>query len=277
MTNDTIINRFLNHLRRDRKSILTLSAYATDLKQFSAVISPKPLAALSSSLFTFYCVPFTRQFSLNSRARKLTSIREFLRWCHQQGYIKKDLSLLIDHPKRESREPAKPLSRTQIGRLRRSANPLERLLLELLLQTGLRLRDIVKLKTKNVNLNNSSLTLPYTNNHLPMTGHLFQVLEYHFESKGHHASDALVMSPRGKKISIRTATTLLANLSKKARVHGATPRNIRTTFIVRQLEAGTPIETLQHITGHQTIAPLERYLAQTKSLSHNRKVVLANV
>lgn len=277
MNNETIINRFLNHLRRDGKSVLTLSAYATDLKQFSATISPKPLAALSSLLFTVYCLPFTRHLSPNSRARKLTSVREFLRWAYQQGYIKKDLTAAIIRPKRATKQLNNPFTKSQINRLRRAASPLERLLLDLLLQTGMKLMDALSIKMKHVQSKNSLLRHPQSPIYYPLSGHLLQALSYYLESTAHKASDTLLISPHGKPLSARTANNLLVALSEKTRVRQVTPRNLRMTFIVRQLESGTSPDTIRRIIGLQTLASLQPYLAQSHKIPHNERIVLADV
>lgn len=277
MTNELLINRFLNHLRRDRKSVLTLSAYATDLKQFSAAISPTSITYLTNPKLTTHNQQLLSHFSSNSRARKLTSIREFLHWCYRKGYLALDLSQHIDRPERQTQHPVKPLSQTQIGRLRRHANDLERLVLELLLQTGMRLSEIITIKMKNLNIEKSVLRHPLSAISYPLSGHLFQAITYYLESKKHKASDDLLMNSLGEKLSTRTAHGILALLSRKARVRDVTPRNIRATFIIRQLNAGVSIETLQQATGHKTIAPLARYLAQTKPLPHNRKIELVEI
>ena len=222
MTNGTIINRFLNHLRRDGKSVLTLSAYATDLKQFASEISPATLESLFSSLLITHCSLLIKKLSPNSRARKLTSIREFLRWCYQKGYVKRDLSKHIELPRRETQHKAKALSVSQIGRLRRHANPLERLLLELLLQTGMRLKDVLALRMHNI-----------ATSRFPLSNHLQQALAYYLDSNKQHTNNYLLKGPRGKKLSVRSAQLLLSSLCKKAGVRSANPRNLRATWILR--------------------------------------------
>lgn len=276
MNNETIINRFLNHLRRDGKSVLTLSAYATDLKQFAAVLSSAPLTSLTSSLLTAHCSLLIAKLSPNSRARKLTSIREFLRWCYQQGYMKQNLAITVDRPKRATKQPINPLTKSQIGRLRRAAAPLERLLLELLLQTGMKLRDVLSIKMKHVQLRNSLIQHPQSTIYYPLSDHLLQALSYYLTSKAHRSSGLLV-SPRGKKLSVRTAHNLLVTLSEKARVRHVTPRNLRTTFIVRQLESGTSPDTIRRIVGLRTSASLQPYLAQSHKIPHNEKIVLTDI
>lgn len=247
MKTHLVVNRFLNHLRRDGKSVLTLSAYSTDLKQlllhtgdisFSSPAIKREIEDFQKSLSSL---------ALNSQARKLTSVRELLNWSYQQGYTEQDLSNLITLPHRISQKPAKPLSKIQISRIRRHTNPCERLLVELLLQTGLRMRDVVRLK------------FPLTNNRLPITPHLRQALDYYLSQYEGKLKNFLLVTQKGKQFSVRNANILLRQLSKKSGVRSLTPRNLRTTFIVRQLEAGTPISTVAQAVGHKTLSTTQSY------------------
>ena len=221
MDNQTLINRYLNSLRQSGKSILTLSAYATDLKQFSSIISPKPFIALSSSLFTVYCLPFTHQLSPNSAARKLTTIREFLKWCFSKGYLKKDLSEAIKSVRRMTISPAKPLSTSQIYRLRSKADIKERLILELIISTNLKLSAIVRLKMKDAILLPSSFFL------LPFSPRLKQSLDYYLAQFPRGPKSYLLANKFNRPMSVRTLSSILKNLSRRAGVKHGTFRNIK--------------------------------------------------
>lgn len=258
MTNDTVINRFLNHHRKSGKSILTLSAYATDLKQFSA-LSPSVFSALSSDQVAAICQRWTLGLSSNSAARKLTSLRELLKWAHQLGYIKANLSATIHIPRRQSVAPVKQLSPTQISRLRRAANTRERLLLELLLQTGLKLNEVIGLRVSQIDLKSAFILK------IPIALPLRQALEYYLSEIPRGPKSTLLTSPTGRPLTGRVASLILSALARKAGVRGVTPRNLRTTFIIRQLEAGTPMSVVQQVVGHQHLATTHRYLTKVKS------------
>lgn len=226
MDNQILINRYLNFLRLSGKSILTLSAYATDLKQFSGIISPKPFVTLTSSLFTAYCLPFTRRLSPNSQVRKLTTIREFLKWCFAKGYLKKDLSKAIKPVRRMTISPAKPLSPSQIYRLRSKADVKERLILELIIGTNLKLSIIVKLKMKSFVPCPSSFVL---NSPSPR---LRQALEYYLAQFPRGPKSYLLANKFNRPMSTRTLSSILKNLSHRAGVKHGTARNLRETFKV---------------------------------------------
>lgn len=256
MTVSVILNRFLNELGRSGKSPNTLSAYATDLKQFVISLHEQSIDDVSLKDLLRFQQSIERS-SLNTRARKLTTLRAFLRWCHRQGFTRDDLSKRITLPKRHAVRPTRPLTSSQISRLRREATPQERLLVELILQTGMRLRDVVALHPKHVS--DRTVIIPSSGMELPLAGSLQKALARHQLIRPAKERTAILSNAHGRPISVRTATTILKNLGKRAGVRDATARTLRTTFIVRQLDAGMSFPTIQKITGFRTLGSLSPY------------------
>lgn len=267
MRPETIINRFLNSQRKSGKSILTLSAYATDLKQFCSLAPPVSLAAFTPSQLSSCCRQLTTGLASNSCARKLTTIREFLRWAYASGYVQNDIAGSIVLPRRSTVRPAKPLSLVQLARLRRAADVRERLLLELLLQTGMKLTDAVSVRMKHLVSLRSAISLPGRAIRIPLTPSLRQALNQYLASTPRGPKSTLLANSVGHPLSIRTASTMLAALARHSGVRHATARDLRTTFIVRQLEAGTPVAVIQHLVGHGNSVTTQRYLPAAESLS----------
>ncbi len=229
MTNELLVNRYLNYQKREGKSVLTLSAYATDLKQLLAVkMDVKQYRRTLAG------------YAPNSQARKLTTAREFLKWAKHKGYIGEDFAADISRPKRKTVSSAKPLSASQISRLRRTATAQERLILELLLQTGMRMPEALAIKMKHIRMaewpngrmaGKSEIRSPITNYQLPITDHLRQALEYYLAAVTRGPRSYLLVSPKtGRPYSVRMAGMFLSKLGRRAGVRGVTPRNLRATF-----------------------------------------------
>ena len=218
MDNQILINRYLNSLRQSGKSILTLSAYTTDLRQFSASLQV-PFEHLSASLLTSYSL-LLAPLAPNSAARKLTTIRDFLKWGFSKGYLKKDLSGIIKPVRRITISPAKPLSKSQIYRLRSKADVKERLILELIISTNLKLSAIVKLKMKDISLSSSII------HH---SSFIRQSLDYYLAQFPRGPKSYLLANKFNRLMSARTLSSILKNLSFRAGVKHGTYRNIRQT------------------------------------------------
>ncbi len=218
MTNELLASRYLNYQKREGKSVLSLSAYATDLKQLLAVkMDVKQYRRTLAG------------YAPNSQARKLTTTREFLKWAKDKGYIKDNFVADVGRPKRKTISGARPLTASQIARLRRTATVQERLLLELLLQTGMRLPEVLELKMKHLNLKKSEIRNPKSE--ISISNFLRQALEYYLAAFSRGPRSYLLVSGRtGRPYSARMAGMILAKLGKRAGVRGVTPRNLRATF-----------------------------------------------
>ncbi|MDZ7586404.1 MAG: site-specific integrase, partial [Patescibacteria group bacterium] len=212
MDNQILINHYLNFLRRSGKSILTLSAYATDLRQFSVSISPTPITLLTQPKLVTNNQQLITNFSPNSASRKLTTIRDFFKWCFSKGYLKKDLSGFVKPVRRITISPAKPLSTSQIYRLRSKADVKERLILELIIDTNLKLSAIVKLKMKHINLG-SSMIYDLSSTIFPISPRLNQSLNYYLAQSPRGPKSYLLANKFNRPMSVRTLSSILKNLS----------------------------------------------------------------
>ncbi len=223
MDNQILINRYLNSLKRSGKSILTLSAYTTDLKQFSGAIFPAPLVLLTKPKLMTYNQQLITKLSSNSASRKLTTVREFLKWCFAKGYIKKDLSRIIKPVRRITISPARPLSKSQLYRLRSKAGVKERLMLELIINTNLKLSGVVKLKMKDISLSSSII------HH---SSFIKQSLDYYLAQCPRGPKSFLLVNKFNRPMSVRTASAILRELSQRAGVKHGTYRNIKSVRVL---------------------------------------------
>ena len=170
-------------------------------------------------------------YAPNSQARKLTTAREFLKWAKNKGYIREDLAADLGRPKRKTVSGAKPVTALQIARLRRAATIQERLLVELILQTGMKLSQILSLKMKHLNLREFRIQNSEFRIFIPITKYLRQALEYYLAAVTRGPRSYLLVSAKtGRPYSVRMAGMILAKLGKRAGVRGVTPRNLRATF-----------------------------------------------
>ncbi len=230
MTNELWVSRYLNYQKREGKSVLSLSAYATDLKQFLSFLSSPP-ALVSPQQVKAICQKWTGALKPNAAARKLTTLRSFLSWAYRKGYIKNDLSANVIRLKRKTAFPARPLTASQIARLRKTATVRERLLLELLLQTGMRLPQILSLKMRHLDLRKFRIQNSEFRIFIPATDLLRQALEYYLAAVTRGPRSYLLVSAKtGRPPGTRAAGMMLSKLGKRAGVRGVTPRNLRTTF-----------------------------------------------
>ena len=159
-----LIELFLEMLAAERGAgPNTLSAYGTDLGDFSAFLRTRrrSLASAATDDARAYLGRLAeRGFAATSVARRLSAIRQLFRFLHAEGHRRDDPAAVIEGPRR-GRSVPKVLSIAQIDALLAAARaagerphltPTERLrtsrltcLIELLYATGLRVSELVSL------------------------------------------------------------------------------------------------------------------------------------
>ena len=94
-----------------------------------------------------------RDYASLTRKRKVVSIRSFLLFLYQDGYIDTDIAKKVVLPFAESTTP-NILTQTECDRLREACadNPRDRAIVELLLQTGIKLSELTKLTLSDIEL-----------------------------------------------------------------------------------------------------------------------------
>jgi len=155
-----LLDRFCDALwLEDGLAKNTLQSYRRDLEQLAAYMenarSGKEIAATTAEdLFSFLAV---RRGRASSAARMLSSLKRFFQWCVRERLVAVDPTLKLDPPKRAPRFP-KVLSEADVEALLAApdtATPLgfrDRAMLEVLYASGLRVSELVNLKTFEVNL-----------------------------------------------------------------------------------------------------------------------------
>ena len=133
----------------------TLSSYRRDLEQLALFLKKIPLEeAREEDLFGFLA---SRKGRASSAARMLSSLKRFYGWCLRERRIKADPTIKLDPPKRTPRFP-KVLSEADVEALLAAPDvntPLgmrDRTMLEVLYAAGLRVSELISLKTFEVDV-----------------------------------------------------------------------------------------------------------------------------
>jgi integrase/recombinase XerD len=154
--NQGLLDAFCDALwLEDGLSRNTIASYRADLEQFSSFLKGKDLLDVGEeNLFAFLG---SRKGRASSAARRVSTLKRFYRYCLRERRIDADPTLKLDPPKRTPRFP-KSLSEADVEALLAAADPAtplglrDRAMLETLYATGLRVSELVTLKTFEVNL-----------------------------------------------------------------------------------------------------------------------------
>jgi site-specific recombinase XerD len=105
-------------------------------------------------------------YTAKSISRKLNSIKTFYRYLRATGTVREDPAAELVHPKYEVKPP-RILSKLEYRALRDACRNDVRIsaIVELLLQTGLRIGELARLEMKDVDLKNNELHIPAHESH----------------------------------------------------------------------------------------------------------------
>jgi len=265
--------KFIDFLKRQGKASATILAYRSDIKQFvDFLVEEKKITQVTSVLpehiedFKKYLAE--KKYIAKSISRKLNSIRTFFRFLLSQKLIKKDPASVVSHP---HYEPAPPriLSKIEYRALRDCARNDPRLaaIVEVLLQTGMRVGELARLTLDDFN-DKEIKVAPYESNPgrtVRLNSAAKNTLQRWLDIRPKTTSRSLFITKKGNPLPVRNIRSLFNRLFKKAGIENATINSLRHTFIAHQLMAGVPIEIIQKTVGHKRLSTTEKYLELIKN------------
>lgn len=132
-----------------------------------------------------------------------------------------------------------------------------------LVGTGIRSKELRELKIKNVDLKNQIIILDHTKNRegrlLPVSSSLYLVLQEYLDIRNGKMGEPLFCNIFGEPLA---RTTLQDSVRKYCKTRGVNKTSVhlfRHTFITMSVRKGVPPLVLKRITGHKTMKMLDHY------------------
>src|SRR3990167_2428392 len=154
MTQDPIKNllpKFIESLTQKGRSPATILAYRSDLEQLVDFLIKRekvlPEQVRPDDLDSFRDTLLADKYTPKSVSRKLNAVKTFFRWMVSENVMTSDPSSSVAHPKIDNTLP-KFLSQLEYRALRDVTRADARIagIVELILQTGLRISEVASLK-----------------------------------------------------------------------------------------------------------------------------------
>ena len=274
-----LIDRFAEALwLEDGLSANTLAAYRRDLTQLCRWLGPQhALLALQEHQLQAYFAERHAQSKATSANRRLTVFRRFFHWALREGLVQADPTLKLLAAKQPMRVP-KSLSEAQVEALLAAPDvqdPLglrDRSMLELMYASGLRVSELVGLKTLHVSLNESVLRVlgKGSKERLVPFGQEagLWLQRYLHEARtdllGGRQSEALFVTAAGPKPGTGMSRVMFWNLVKRyalqAGIHAPlSPHTLRHAFATHLLNHGADLRAVQMLLGHADISTTTIY------------------
>ena len=296
------ISDFLEKLRSLKNlSPNTVIAYRTDLVQFFSFLSehfgladlngfdPEQVTTVEVRLFMGALID--RGVQQRSIARKLASVKSFYRYLHEGGHIKSSLFSALATPKYPRRVPGflteqqteklfdELLPATVHGFRKPEKNDLDesfirerdRSLLELLYCSGLRISELIELRTEDLDLDGGYVKLTGKGRKqriVPVGEQAVVALKKYFEvrrnffriKKEREVVLNVFVTKRGKKLYPvlvqRLTTKYLRSVTDQKKKN---PHLLRHTFATHLLNGGADLNSVSEMLGHSNLSTTEIY------------------
>lgn len=272
-----LLSQFTTFLETKGRSKSTIIAYKKDIEQLISYIETRPeiqnLTDITPEVLNSYTdsIKGKSEFTLKTVSRKINSLRTFFKFLVAEGKVTISPALSVKHPKTITVLP-RVLSSLEYRAIRdvARATPKLYIMIELLLQTGIRIGELSRLYRSDVVLDNDGKNYLYIAEFSTIPGRKIElnqqistVLNEYLaknDPRGIATRGYMFYTKSGKPVLIRNIRTALDRVFNKAGIKNATVNDLRNTFIVYQLQNGLKIEKLAQIVGHKKVSTTERYL-----------------
>ena len=271
------IDRFIDALWiEDGLSAQTLAAYRRDLSLFAGWLHSKhgrDIEAARESDLLAYMAERHAATRASTANRRLSVFKRFWRWALREHLVDADPTLKLLAARRPLRMP-KILSEAQVEALLAAPDagtPLglrDRTMIELMYASGLRVSELVGMKTVYLSLDEGALrvTGKGAKERLVPFGaeaHAW-VRRYLAEARAAilkgRASDALFVTARGGPMTRQMFWKLIKHYALKADIHAPlSPHTLRHAFATHLLNHGADLRAVQMLLGHADISTTTIY------------------
>ena len=271
------IDRFVDALWiEDGLARNSLDAYRRDLRLYAVWLATEQQRALNESResdLREYISARHAGSKATSSNRRLTVFKRYFRWALREHFLLTDPTLKLLMAKQIERVP-KTMSEAQVEALLAAPNPQtplglrDRTMLELMYASGLRVSELVNLKTVHMGLGESALHVSgkgAKERLVPFGEEAHSwLLRYLSEARaqilGGQSSDALFVTARGGAMTRQMFWQIIKKHTLAAGVHLAvSPHTLRHAFATHLLNHGADLRAVQMLLGHADISTTQIY------------------
>jgi len=273
--------KFEKSLREKGKANATVIAYSKDIEQLVQFVGDKGKTLVAEvttdDIDSFKSDLKQKRYTSKSVSRKINSIKSFFRYLIGEGIVDVNPAEAITHPKIDQ-APPRVLARLEYRALRDACRGDARVfaIVELLLQTGMRISELAALSTEDVDLERGVLLIRAQNSReerkVPLNKAAKKSLMEYLKVRPRAKEKTVFLTKTCRPFLVRNIRTAIDRYFRLAGIKDAKVNDLRHTFIVEQLKAGTPLVYVSQLVGHKRITTTEKYLELIESPDLNPNV-----
>ncbi len=285
MTLSDARQQFIGHLKGRSRSSATILAYGKDIEQLVSHLRSQgveePSLVTTEHLRVFMENLGKEGYTAKSISRKTNSTKTFFKFIRSSGLMDNDPATGLEHPSFENKPP-RILTRLEYRALRDAARGDIRMsaIIELLLQTGIRIGEIAKITLDDLHLDDENPTVYIrpeegsTERTIPLNKPAVEALRKYIEIRSKSQNRALFVTKTGRPLLVRNIRTAIDRYFKMAGIVDAKVNDLRHTWVVHQLSSGMSLTMVSKMAGHKRVSTTERYLAYVPSRTTEDKIKL---
>jgi len=280
----TLLPNFIKNLEEKQRSPSTILAYRADLDQLINYLEKKQKIfagqVTESDVSSFRDSLLNEKYTPKSVSRKLNAVKTFFRFLVAEKKLSSNPSENVSHPKVESDAP-KFLSPLEYRALRDVVRGDIRIatVVELILQTGMRISEVANLKLTDFKKNTLRIEAYATQPERTITLNTPAkiALEEYLKQRPETDSPYMFISKNGKPLAVRNIRASVDRFLQKAEIKNYSVNDLRTTFLVQNLRSGVDIVLLSRTVGHKRLSTTERYLELAEVKNPGKKQELSEL
>ena len=259
----------------------TLRAYEQDLNEFirwsEKSGSTAPEVITRNDVDSWIADMQKNGKAQKTMARRISALRRYFQWLMSKKVIDKDPTAKVRTPKGPQRLP-RPLQRSEIDQLFDESTPQnalelrDRLVVELLYGSGLRVAELCGLQEGNLNLKNQTIEVIGKGSKIrtiPITAYACDLLELWIPTGSKafddgytpsgRSSSGLLVNRRGNGLGRSDVRRILHRLLRLKGMTERSPHALRHTYATHLLDGGADLRAVQELLGHADLTTTQIY------------------
>jgi len=281
---DKLLNNFKEKMIAEDISDNTLKNYVSDIKIFYRWYREIDFSENIEKVTHYHLTAYKDYLIHNQRKRassinrNIQSLRNFFRFLNVQKSIKKNPAEKVKFLRRIKRTQPKALTKNDIHKLlsvtsHSSHGTKQRnyAIIQLLLQTGIRVGEIVNLEIRDLTLYDRSGEIRVVNakggkeRTIPLNSSARKALRNYLEGRNLEEGGAVFFSKQNKKMTVRAVQKVINNLAGKSGIENMSPHTLRHTFAINYLRSNPEcLVELSALLGHESLDTTSIYTTASK-------------